>query len=623
MSHTPLSSQTEKLRQKPVTFVSAGFIEPLKGTEDQKLGDQGKQTDEPQVGDDSAEKEPTTGRDGAELGDDDEAETVATEEVDLHVAGVLEEIFAIEEEVVMADAPAVVEPAGDTAPFFFDLTGNKTLHHVFQQPSPEPTPRFTSVDPESDDEVILFKGRSSKSERNGKRGGQRKKPQFLVDKMRSKKAGEAQRAIMNESPSHINLRQSDPANGDRAGPSHMGQEVPKGPEGVNEEDAILADYIANMEANPDDDFLSQIRSFSKRELGGSDEAFGANSSGNESSSEDSTDEDDEDGYGKNGDPTTAGEDQDMNADMDDETLAHLLARQEQLGISSDELLLGNGTRLRSRRAKSQSNGLNSTSVTEAFGELDLTGFEPPVPRKGRRRKQPPVFNVSDSELEAALRKAWERDRERKKNRKLEREAKRVQGLLRKNADPEDLRVKYQSSMTVDDVKHELLQFLMDTIETIQFPPMDKQARMMVHEIAGKFKIKTQSTGNGDQRRPVLYRTKRTARYSEDQWEMAERDIANAAFRVTKKIKYFRTGVAGSSRGGASGGGGGKSSYAAVSYREGEIVGASIPELGQGNKGRAMLEKMGWAKGMGLGALENKGILEPVAQVVKTSKAGLG
>jgi len=62
---------------------------------------------------------------------------------------------------------------------------------------------------------------------------------------------------------------------------------------------------------------------------------------------------------------------------------------------------------------------------------------------------------------------------------------------------------------------------------------------------------------------------------------------------------------------------------AVTYREGEIVAGSVPELGQENKGRAMLEKMGWTKGMGLGTLDNKGILEPVKQVVKRSKAGLG
>lgn len=64
-------------------------------------------------------------------------------------------------------------------------------------------------------------------------------------------------------------------------------------------------------------------------------------------------------------------------------------------------------------------------------------------------------------------------------------------------------------------------------------------------------------------------------------------------------------------------------HKALLLRDGEVVGASVPELGQDNKGRAMLEKMGWSKGMALGAEENKGILEPLAQVVKRTKAGLG
>lgn len=64
-------------------------------------------------------------------------------------------------------------------------------------------------------------------------------------------------------------------------------------------------------------------------------------------------------------------------------------------------------------------------------------------------------------------------------------------------------------------------------------------------------------------------------------------------------------------------------HAGVNYRDGEVVGGSAPELSQGNKGRAMLEKMGWSIGTALGALNNKGILQPVAHVVKRSKAGLG
>jgi hypothetical protein len=37
----------------------------------------------------------------------------------------------------------------------------------------------------------------------------------------------------------------------------------------------------------------------------------------------------------------------------------------------------------------------------------------------------------------------------------------------------------------------------------------------------------------------------------------------------------------------------------------------------------MMEKMGWSAGQGLGKEENKGILNPVEQVVWYSRAGLG
>lgn len=54
-----------------------------------------------------------------------------------------------------------------------------------------------------------------------------------------------------------------------------------------------------------------------------------------------------------------------------------------------------------------------------------------------------------------------------------------------------------------------------------------------------------------------------------------------------------------------------------------MVGAAAPEIGVENRGRAMLEKMGWSKGTALGALNNKGMLQPVIHTVKTTKAGLG
>jgi hypothetical protein len=59
------------------------------------------------------------------------------------------------------------------------------------------------------------------------------------------------------------------------------------------------------------------------------------------------------------------------------------------------------------------------------------------------------------------------------------------------------------------------------------------------------------------------------------------------------------------------------------YKNGDIIGGLAPELGVENKGRAMLEKMGWSHGTALGAENNKGILQPVTAVVKTGKSGLG
>ncbi len=135
-------------------------------------------------------------------------------------------------------------------------------------------------------------------------------------------------------------------------------------------------------------------------------------------------------------------------------------------------------------------------------------------------------------------------------------------------------------------------------------------------LANKFKVKSQSTGSGEQRRPTLYRTKQTTTYAEDEGYVAIKHIEAAATRIGRK--YFpRTDANGRSGQGIKTPTRGRSGGKAVTYQEGEIVGATAPELGQENKGRAMLEKMGWSKGMALGAFENQGILEPVAQVVET------
>jgi hypothetical protein len=136
--------------------------------------------------------------------------------------------------------------------------------------------------------------------------------------------------------------------------------------------------------------------------------------------------------------------------------------------------------------------------------------------------------------------------------------------------------------------------------------MDKKDRIIVHEIANAFSLKSKSTGSATSRYPTVYKTLKSRNW--------HRNLDEAAFDAIEARLARRN------FGRRSGGGTGSG---VVRYRDGDIVGGTAPELGVENKGRAMLEKMGWSSGTALGALNNKGILQPVTHVVKTSKAGLG
>lgn len=143
--------------------------------------------------------------------------------------------------------------------------------------------------------------------------------------------------------------------------------------------------------------------------------------------------------------------------------------------------------------------------------------------------------------------------------------------------------------------------------------MDLHARKTIHELANQFKIKSKSAGKADQRRTTLFRTRTTMPYVESTFE-------NAIGRVSRRqlhrpdSKKKRAPNKGATMGGG---------HAAASYRDGEIVGGEAAELGIENRGRAMLEKMGWSSGTALGAAHNKGILQPVTHTMKRSKTGLG
>lgn len=202
----------------------------------------------------------------------------------------------------------------------------------------------------------------------------------------------------------------------------------------------------------------------------------------------------------------------------------------------------------------------------------------------------------------------------------------------KNGKP-DLKQKYREGIPIYAVRDEIKQFLMSNSATyvpstrklrsvhvniirLTLPPMDKSNRKVVHELANAFKLRSKSEGSGKKRFPVLHKTQQTKPYLERNFDAVEA-------RITRRF-LPRMDVGGSRASSIrKPGQGGSYSSAAVSYRDGDVVGGSAPELGAENRGRAMLEKMGWSNGTALGALNNKGILQPVSHIVKTTKAGLG
>ncbi|KAI0453989.1 hypothetical protein F5B21DRAFT_267873 [Xylaria acuta] len=401
----------------------------------------------------------------------------------------------------------------------------------------------------------------------------------------------------------------------------------------DEEAAIIADYIANMQRDDDeneDDVGLGSHSFSiLRDLGGtdSDAMPGQASSGDESGDElDEEDEEDADAQRR--------------LESEDERLAQLIAKQEDLGLCDDDVMLFDGTypddgwiaassaprrkkksaSKKSRMFREGSQFPSATRMAEALDELHL--MEMQNSRLQRSKKCPISFGLLDPELEDALNVAIKKDRLRKADKKKAREELRSQGLLGKNSNPHDLRTKYPGGMSLDDLADELEGFMLSPREQLILPPFDKGARKIVHTIANALDIKSKSAGAGTGRCPVLYRVKTTLPYDEAMFEQAFSRVRRTWFpRVDvdeKLVQQTRILKRTEARTGKS-----RTGKSSTSLREGDIVGQHASEIGVQNKGRAMLEKMGWAKGMSLGTIETQGIIVPLTHVIKKTKAGLG
>ena len=322
--------------------------------------------------------------------------------------------------------------------------------------------------------------------------------------------------------------------------------------------------------------------------------------------------------------------------MSDEHIARLLQKQEELGLDADELLLfdeegpekEDDLFVPSKRRQHVRNAMedlrntftveeesSDAQASEPYGAFDVMDWSRPslAATKTKVTKDVASFGLTDTDLERNLIESWTMDRTKKKAKKIEREELRAQGLLGGRSKKGEKRMWTSSQwrgggVSMYELENALESFLHGSEMQLALPPMDKRARKMIHDIANRFGLKSKSTGTGDLRHPTLYKTKRTRRFDAFLFDTLE-DRLSKRYGLGSTPRKAKNGD--------------ERNRANFNVRDGQLVGAGASELGVENKGRMLLEKMGWSKGTALGAIDNKGILMPIDHIVKKSRAGLG
>lgn len=341
-----------------------------------------------------------------------------------------------------------------------------------------------------------------------------------------------------------------------------------------------------------------------------------------------------------------GESSEEDVEVDDEQLARAWQKQEEMGIDDDELVLyaadayfsdlvgavgtSRSTTKQSNTRRQQRFGSgrrgdptfpSASAMADAiemdpYAGFDIMDTERPslrLKKKGRKGQMPPELAGDDSDLNEQMQATWATDRAKKRLKKAEREELRKQGLLGRKGKGPDLSVKYKDGFVLAEVVEEIRDFWADDDAAIlSLPTMEAHRRAVLHQFVKEFRIQSKSQGDGAKRHTILSKSVRTLAFDDDFFDRMQKKYARRLHIVGKygpPLGKEKAPKASKNR-------------PAVSYKDGEVVGAKAPELGTENKGRAMLEKMGWSKGMALGAMDNKGILQPITHTVKITKAGL-
>ncbi|KZP26541.1 hypothetical protein FIBSPDRAFT_928685 [Athelia psychrophila] len=141
-------------------------------------------------------------------------------------------------------------------------------------------------------------------------------------------------------------------------------------------------------------------------------------------------------------------------------------------------------------------------------------------------------------------------------------------------------------------------------QTMVLPPMEKESRKQVHELAIAFNLKSASKGKGSGRYTTLSKTTRSG----------------MGINEGKIRRIVKRGGGGSFMSPVFAGGAGRGGGTAPRHKEGDEVGKAAPKIGQSNLGFKMLALMGWSEGERIGT---SGLDAPLTAVIKNTKLGLG
>lgn len=250
-----------------------------------------------------------------------------------------------------------------------------------------------------------------------------------------------------------------------------------------------------------------------------------------------------------------------------------------------------------------------------LAELDIPPTQT-LTTKGKGKKQRlELGSELEVELRESLMEQFQYQKTSRRDKKLRKKEKKKQEALELN----DLNTKYDYSIHIKEIKQEFEMFLHDVSrESLSFPPLDSHGNKTISKLAGYYNMKCiRSGGNGLSMFMKVAKTKKTFRY------VPAYDLI--LYIMKQRPVFRRSDVKSRPKEEIAETDGKKTRLhdrSNAHVPEGHIVGGEAPEISSTNIGRQLLEKLGWVKGEGLGALGNKGISEPLTATVKKSKTGL-